>query len=180
MCPSVSVCLCVHVCLSVCLLVNELDLVSMSAWMENGWSVYLPGHRHGKEKFGSYVMFTESDFASSPGHRIELVFTHEWKTLQGRTTSDRSVGLSFVCDFRQNVILQQKLRLNPPSSIFTRILRYQDPRNTHCMNGYCMWWKRNENTFEFSYNTQSWQCWHFCTTSNENKLEVVTSEIMLM
>ena len=28
---------------------------------------------------------------------------------------------------------------------------------------------------EFSRNTKSWQCWHFCTTSSENKFEVVTS-----
>ena len=28
-----------------------------------------------------------------------------------------------------------------------------------------------------SRNTQSWQCWHFCTTSEENKLEVVANEI---
>ena len=28
-------------------------------------------------------------------------------------------------------------------------------------------------TFEFSRNTQSWQCWHFCATSNVNKLETV-------
>ena len=27
--------------------------------------------------------------------------------------------------------------------------------------------------YEFSRNTQSWQCWHFCTTSNVNKLETV-------
>ena len=26
-------------------------------------------------------------------------------------------------------------------------------------------------------STQSWQCWHFCTTSNENKLEMVISGI---
>ena len=26
---------------------------------------------------------------------------------------------------------------------------------------------------EFSRNTQSWQRWHFCTTSNVNKLETV-------
>ena len=32
-------------------------------------------------------------------------------------------------------------------------------------------------TIEFSRNIQSWQCWHFCTTSNGNKLEVVTSGI---
>ena len=31
--------------------------------------------------------------------------------------------------------------------------------------------------FEFSHNAQSWQWWHFCTTSNENKLEVIANEI---
>ena len=34
---------------------------------------------------------------------------------------------------------------------------------------------QKNDTIEFSRNTQSWQCWHFCTTSNKNKLEVVTS-----
>ena len=29
----------------------------------------------------------------------------------------------------------------------------------------------------FSRNAQSWQCWHFCTTSNGNKLIIVTSWI---
>ena len=28
-------------------------------------------------------------------------------------------------------------------------------------------------SFEFSRNVQSWQFWEFCTTSNENKLELV-------
>ena len=32
-------------------------------------------------------------------------------------------------------------------------------------------------TIKFSHNTQHWQCWHFCTTSNENKLEVFANEI---
>ena len=31
--------------------------------------------------------------------------------------------------------------------------------------------------FEFSRNTQSWQCWHYCTTLNGNKLVIVTSWI---
>ena len=30
--------------------------------------------------------------------------------------------------------------------------------------------------WSFSVNTQSWQCWHFCT-SNGNELEVVANEI---
>ena len=30
---------------------------------------------------------------------------------------------------------------------------------------------------KFSRNVQSWQCWHFRTTSNYNKLKVVTSGI---
>ena len=30
---------------------------------------------------------------------------------------------------------------------------------------------------EFSYNTQSWQCWHLCTTSNGNKLETIEGQI---
>ena len=30
---------------------------------------------------------------------------------------------------------------------------------------------------EFSRNTQSWQCWQLCTTSNANKLEAVNSLI---
>ena len=30
---------------------------------------------------------------------------------------------------------------------------------------------------EFSRNTQSWQCWHFCTTSNGNELETVKNWI---
>ena len=43
-------------------------------------------------------------------------------------------------------------------------------------------WKRNKCQWltklplfqiEFSRNTKSWQCWHFCTTSNGNKLETV-------
>ena len=31
--------------------------------------------------------------------------------------------------------------------------------------------------FEFSHDAQSWQCWHFCTTSNESKLEVFANDI---
>ena len=34
-------------------------------------------------------------------------------------------------------------------------------------------------TSEFSLNTQSWQCWHFCTTSNVNKLKTATSWIKI-
>ena len=32
------------------------------------------------------------------------------------------------------------------------------------------------NSFEFSCNTQSWESWHFCTTSYENKWEVFNIE----
>ena len=38
-------------------------------------------------------------------------------------------------------------------------------------------WVRHLNTFEFSRNTQSWQRWHFCITSNVNKLETVKNLI---
>ena len=33
------------------------------------------------------------------------------------------------------------------------------------------------SVIEFFRNTQSWQCWYFCTTSNRNKLGMVTSWI---
>ena len=35
----------------------------------------------------------------------------------------------------------------------------------------------HSGTIDFSSNTQSWQCCHFCTTSNENILEVFANEI---
>ena len=37
----------------------------------------------------------------------------------------------------------------------------------------------NATTSEFSRNTQSWQCWHFCKTFKGNKLGMVTSRINL-
>ena len=33
------------------------------------------------------------------------------------------------------------------------------------------------HAFGFSRSTHSWQSWHFCITSKENKLEVVTNGI---
>ena len=33
------------------------------------------------------------------------------------------------------------------------------------------------NVFEISYNTESWQCLHFCTNSSGDKLEAVESPI---
>ena len=33
------------------------------------------------------------------------------------------------------------------------------------------------SVIEFFRNTHSWQCWYFCTTSNRNKLGMVTSWI---
>ena len=35
----------------------------------------------------------------------------------------------------------------------------------------------NALPFEFCCNTQSWQYWHFCTTSNENELKTVKYQI---
>ena len=35
-----------------------------------------------------------------------------------------------------------------------------------------------KTTVEFFSNAQSWQCWHFCTTSNGNTLVIVPSLII--
>ena len=60
---------------------------------------------------------------------------------------------------------------------YKRPLGFHPPSTTKCI------WKKNWwtfkgyfaatklYTFEFSHNTQSWQCWQLCTTSNANKLE---------
>ena len=37
--------------------------------------------------------------------------------------------------------------------------------------------EKKMDPLEFSRNTQSWQCWYFCITSNANKLEVVNNGI---
>ena len=37
---------------------------------------------------------------------------------------------------------------------------------------------KSNSTFGFSRNTKSWQCWHFCTTSNSNELETVKSPVI--
>ena len=36
---------------------------------------------------------------------------------------------------------------------------------------------RTFKSFEFSHNTQSWQRFHFCTTSNANKLVIFASQL---
>ena len=54
-------------------------------------------------------------------------------------------------------------------------------RNCNCIYGGVQGTCGNppSDPLEFSHNTQSWQCWHFCTSSNENKFQAVTSGINL-
>ena len=77
--------------------------------------------------------------------------------------------------------LTNKVKLLPPVSYYIRG-RY---KNELTLNSTCVFrWARaagdwKDKLFEFSRNTQSWQCWHFCTTSNLNKLEAVKKLISL-
>ena len=38
------------------------------------------------------------------------------------------------------------------------------------VNDFFLFLQKIAITVEFSYNTQSWQYWHFCTTFNEEKI----------
>ena len=153
----------------------------MSAWMENGWTVYLPGHRHRKRTSelmpcshngnSPHRLRTELSWFSLTNERLCKVVPLQidrWDfrsfAISGKTSVYRSLGSTHTLHFYANS--------KTPRAMQFLLHELQ--------NGCCVWWKRNEKTFEFSHNTQNWQCWHFCTTSNENKLEVVTSEIMLM
>ena len=40
------------------------------------------------------------------------------------------------------------------------------------------WTAKSYNT-SFSVNTQSWQCWHFCSTCNLNKLKIATVQFFV-
>ena len=67
-----------------------------------------------------------------------------------------------ICWYHFFSFLICKRKLTLLGDIFSRGFVY-------CMIFVC----RAQIVIEFYRNTQSWQCWHFCTTSNVNKLETV-------
>ena len=57
------------------------------------------------------------------------------------------------------------------NGLCTHFLRLRGLKSSH--NSSCL----KNRRCELSLNTQCYQCWHFCTTSNEKKLEVFANEI---